>query len=81
MSKHDLLYRIYNEAYTQGENQMHDNTILMSLSILPLLFFILIFITYLNVLESKRTKSLDDKLGQINEYMKKISDKLTEKPE
>ena len=50
-------------------------------SLLPILFIVLIFITYLNVVESKRTKSIDQKIGLITDYMKIVSDKLTEKSE
>ena len=51
------------------------------ISLLPLLFIVLIFLTYLNVIESKRTKSIDQKIGLITDYMKIVSDKLTEKSE
>ena len=51
------------------------------ISLLPILFIVLTFITYLNVIESKRTKSIDQKIGLITEYMKKVSDKLTENSE
>lgn len=50
-------------------------------TLLPILFIVLIFITYLNVIESKRTKSIDQKIGLITEYMKIVADKLTETPE
>jgi len=54
------------------------NPIVVSLTLLPLLFIVLILITYLNVLETKRTKSLDEKLSQMCEYIKAIAEKLTE---
>jgi len=49
------------------------------MSLLPLLFIVLIFLTYLNVIESKRTKNIDEKMGLLSEYMKIVADKLTEK--
>jgi hypothetical protein len=53
----------------------------MSLTLMPLLFIVLIFLTYLNVLESKRTKNLDEKLGLMSEYMKQIANNFKETPE
>jgi len=50
------------------------------MSLLPLLFIVLIFLTYLNVVESKRTKNIDEKMSVMSEYMKIMADKLTEKP-
>lgn len=49
-------------------------------SLLPILIVILIFLAYLNVIESKRTKDIDEKISKITDYMKIVADKLTEKP-
>ncbi len=49
-------------------------------SLLPILIVVLIFLAYLNVIESKRTKDIDEKISKITDYMKLITDKLTEKP-
>jgi len=57
---------------------MSFDPIVASLTLLPLLFIVLILITYLNVLETKRTKSLDDKLSLMCDYIKAIAEKVTE---
>jgi hypothetical protein len=49
------------------------------ISLMPILFVILIFLTYLNVVESKRTRSMDEKLGELAEHMKTVADKLLER--
>jgi len=51
------------------------------ISLLPLLFIVLIFLTYLNVIESKRTKNIDEKMGILANYMKIVADKISEMPE
>ena len=51
------------------------------ISLLPLLFIVLIFLTYLNVVESKRTRNIDEKMGIMANYMKIVADKLSETPE
>lgn len=49
----------------------------VAVSLLPLLFIVLIFLTYLNVVESKRTRTMDEKLGILTEHMKTVAEKLT----
>jgi hypothetical protein len=49
------------------------------ISLLPLLFIVLIFLTYLNMVENKRTKNIDEKLGLLADHLKTIAEKLGEK--
>ena len=51
------------------------------ISLMPLLFIVLIFLTYLNVVESKRTRNIDEKMGILANYMKIVAEKLSEVPE
>ena len=46
-------------------------------SLMPLLFIILIFLTYLNVMESRRGRVIEDKLGKVADSLDKLADKLT----
>ena len=48
-------------------------------SLMPLLFMILIFLTYLNVKESKRGSNIEDKLGKVADSLDKLADKLADK--
>jgi hypothetical protein len=47
-------------------------------TLMPLLFIILIFLTYLNVMESRRGRVIEDKLSKVAESLDKLADKLTE---
>jgi hypothetical protein len=44
---------------------------------MPLLFIILIFLTYLNVMESRRGRVIEDKLGKVADSLDKLADKLS----
>jgi len=47
-------------------------------SLVPLLFIVLIFLSYLNVLESSRTKKIYEKMEIMSNYMKIVAEKLNE---
>ena len=49
----------------------------VAISLIPILFIVLIFLTYLNVVESKRTRTMDEKLAILAEHMKVVAEKLS----
>jgi hypothetical protein len=48
-------------------------------TLIPLLFIVLIFLTYLNIMESRRGRSIEDKLSQVADSLDKLAEKLSEK--
>ncbi len=47
------------------------------ITLMPLLFIILIFLTYLNVMESRRGRVIEDKLGKVADSLDRLVDKLS----
>jgi len=46
-------------------------------SLMPLLFIILIFLTYLNVMESRRGRVIEDKLEKVADSLDKLVEKIS----
>lgn len=49
------------------------------ITLMPLLFIILIFLSYLNVIESRRGRVIEDKLTKVADSLDKLADKLSAK--
>jgi len=47
------------------------------ITLMPLLFIILIFLTYLNVMESRRGRVIEDKLGKVADSLDRLADNLS----
>ncbi len=47
------------------------------ITLMPLLFIVLIFLTYLNVMESRRGRVIEDKLEKVADSLDKLADRLS----